>query len=340
MVRYCKFDQAIARCIEEGIGCKIAKSDMASAFRKLGIKKKHWKYLVLKATNPKNGQTCYFIDKCLPFGAAISFAHFQAFSDAIAYLMKHRTGKKTINYLDDYFFAALCKLLCDLQVQSFIDLCNAIKFPVSIEKTFWGMTRLIFLGMLIDTVVQIIALPEDKILKVEKLIQDILGKKKMTVHKLQSLCGFLNFLGRSVVPGRAFTRRIYAAYSGDSKLKQHHHIRISRELKSDLLMWRQFIQHPSIFSRKFIDCMPRPATKIMFYTDAAKSVGFGGFCNNEWMYETWDRSFIKLNDPSIGFLELFAVAAGILNWIHKYSNQSIVLFCDNKSAADMINSTT
>ena len=58
------------------------------------------------------------------------------------------------------------------------------------------------------------------------------------------------------------------------------------------------------------------------------------------MYETWDRSFIKLNDPSIGFLELFAVAEGILNWINKYSNQSIVLFCDNKSAADMINSTT
>ena len=292
MVRYCEFDQAIARCIEEGIGCKIAKSDMASAFRNLGIKKKHWKYLVLKATNPKNGQTCYFVDKCLPFGAAISCAHFQAFSDAIAYLMKHRTGKKTINYLDDYFFAALCKLLSDLQVQSFIDLCSAIKFPVSIKKTFWGMTRLIFLGMLIDTVVQIIALPEDKILKVEKLIQDILGKKKMTVHKLQSLCGFLNFLGRSVVPGCAFTSHIYAyihtslscllsmgfyaAYSGDSKLKQHHHIRISGELKSDLLMWRQFIQH-----RKFIDCMPRPATKIMFYTDAAKSVGFGGFCNNE-----------------------------------------------------------
>ena len=181
--------------------------------------------------------------------------------------MKFRTGKRVINYLDDYFFAALCKLLCDLQVQSFLDLCKCINFPVSIEKTFWGTTRLTFLGMLIDTIPQIIAIPEDKILKAECLIDEILANKRTTVHKLQSLCGFLNFLGRSVVPGKAFTRHIYSAFSGKgpTKLKQHHHIRISGELKSDLFMWQKFIRHPAVFSRKFINCTPHFATELEFF---------------------------------------------------------------------------
>ena len=133
--------------------------------------------------------------------------------------MLYRTGKKVVNYLDDYFFAALYKLLCDLQVQSFLDLCKDINFPVSLEKTFWGTTKLMFLGMLIDTIAQIVAIPDDKVLKAEILIKGMVSSKKTTVHKLQSLCRFLNFLGQSVVPGRAFTRRLYAAFSGNAKIK-------------------------------------------------------------------------------------------------------------------------
>ena len=174
---------------------------MSSAFRNLGIKKSHWPYLVMKAVSPIDGKTYYFVDKCLPFGTSISCAHFQAFSDAIAFIVKSKTNKRTINYLDDYFFAALNKILCDLQVQTFMDIYKDIQFPVSMEKTFWGTTKLTFLGMLLDTLQQIVAVPDDKVTKAKILIDSILAKKKVTVHKLQSLCSFLNFLGRSVVPG-------------------------------------------------------------------------------------------------------------------------------------------
>ena len=52
--------------------------------------------------------------------------------------MKKRTSKKSINYLDDFFFAALLKMLCDQQVQFFLDLCKDINFPVSLDKNFLG----------------------------------------------------------------------------------------------------------------------------------------------------------------------------------------------------------
>ena len=141
-VNYASFDDAITLCIAEGKSCHIAKSDMDSAFRNLGIKAEHWPYLVMKAESPIDGKTYYFVDKCLPFGASISCALFQEFLDAVAHIVKFFTKKPLVNYLDDYFFAALLKAICNSQVSKFLEVCEIINFPVSAHKTFWGTTRL------------------------------------------------------------------------------------------------------------------------------------------------------------------------------------------------------
>ena len=253
-VKYPDFNEAIQLCIQAGVFCHIAKSDMKSAFRNLGINKKDWKYLVMKAVSPIDGKTYYFIDKCLPFGASISCSHFQRFSNAIKHIVQWRTKSNLINYLDDFFFAALFKLLCNNQVKEFLTVCDKIKFPVSLEKTFWDTTQLTFLGMLIDTVRQCVWIPTDKLDKARNLIQGLLDKKskKVTLNQLQKICGFLNFLGRCVIPGRAFTRRLYR-YTDNDKLKPHHHIRLNAETREDLVMWLTFLQHPSVYCRPFLD---------------------------------------------------------------------------------------
>ena len=145
-VTYPSFDQAIQLCLEAGKCCFLCKSDMTSAFRNLGIKKKHWKYLLMKAELPLDGKVYFFVDKCLPFGSSISCAHFQALSATVAFLVSWRTGEKLINYLDDYLFVALLKALCEQQLRVFLDICDQIKFPVSLDKTFWGPTRWFSLG--------------------------------------------------------------------------------------------------------------------------------------------------------------------------------------------------
>ena len=116
IVKYPDFMDAVAICPEVGEACYCAKSDMLMAFRNVPMNKKSWCYLMLKATHPVTGKTFYFIDKCLSFGASISCAIFQAFSDAVAHLVKFRTNRPLVNYLDGYFFAALCKVICDGQV--------------------------------------------------------------------------------------------------------------------------------------------------------------------------------------------------------------------------------
>ena len=75
----------------------------------------------MKAECPLNGKIYYFMDKCLPFSSPISCAHFQAIFDAIAAILEFRNaGKRTVNYLDNFFFAALLKALCDKQLEVFI----------------------------------------------------------------------------------------------------------------------------------------------------------------------------------------------------------------------------
>ena len=316
---------------------------MSMAFRNIPLKRNSWCYLILKADHPVTGETFYFVDKCLPFGASISCAIFQEFSNSVAHLVKFRTEKPLVNYLDDYFFAALCKALCDGQVRVFLDICDSICFPVSLEKTFWGTTWLTFLGLLIDTVRQLICIPMDKLTKAKEMINFFVDKrnKKVTVT-VQQLAGFLNFLCRCIVPGRAFTRRLYSLTNGNPNLKSHHHIRVNAEVRMDLEIWNKFLDHPLVFCRPFISCSKKLAKDIDMYSDASGSIkkGFGAYCGPEWIFKQWDATWFARANPSIEFLELFGVTVAVLTWIKNFKNSTVMLHCDNESACKMINNSS
>ena len=343
-VQYPEFDAAVHLCIQAGIGCKLAKSDMTSAFRNLGIKKEHWYLLIMKAESPIDGKIYYSVDKCLPFGASISCSHFQKFSDAVAHIVRFSTLEDLVNYLDDYLFVAMLKSWCDDQVRIFLSICEDINFPVSMEKTFWGMTRLVFLGLLLDTVNQVVAVPVEKIEKALTLIEEVINKKSITLKQLQKICGFFNFLGRAVVPGIAFTHRLYMFTKGSGQnLKPHHHIRMKPEIKKDLFMWKEFLTSPLVYARPFMDFENElSAEDILMFSDASKNAvpGFGGMCQNSWVFGQWDSTFIVEHDPSIEYLELYAVTATVLNWLHRFTNKRITLFCDNQAVVAMINKNT
>ena len=307
-IMYCDFDMAVQCCIQEGVGCKISKSDMTAAFRQLGIKKKHWKFLLMKARNPVNKVFYYFVDKCLPFGSSISCAQFQAVSDAIAHILTVRVGKLVINYLDDYLFISYVEFECNRQVKIFMEVCALVKLPTAEEKTFWATTRLVFLGLMLDTDKQLVLLPKEKIVKGQIVIANILSKKKIILCELQQLTGFLNFLGRGVTPSRAFTRRLYAYTKG--VLKPHHHIRINAEMRLDLQVWLIFLHHPTVFARPFIDSSMKAgvlACQVNMYSDASRNyfLGYGAICQESWQFRQWDPDFMEEFDPSIEYLGAF-----------------------------------
>ena len=110
-VHYPDFNEAIKLCLDvmsnSNSPCYVGKSDMSMAFRNIPLKIKDFSLLVLKARHPITGIWYFFVDKCLPFGASISCAIFQEFSNSISFLVTHRTKRPNVNYLDDFLFAAL-----------------------------------------------------------------------------------------------------------------------------------------------------------------------------------------------------------------------------------------
>ena len=342
-VKYPSFDRAIKLCMKVGQKGKIAKSDMERAFRNVPLFPGDFKIMLMKAEHPETGQIFWFLDKCLPFGSSISCKIFQDFSDAVAHIVSFKTGKDLVNYLDDYFFAAIMKLLCDNQVQTFLDVCRDIGFPVSMEKTVWGSDTLVFLGLLIDMINQVVCIPQDKVNKALTQIEYFLDRthKKTTVERAQEICGLLNFLCKCVIPGRAFVTRLYSM-QGKYGMKPHHHVRITEENRLDLTVWKIFLQHPKVYCRPFMDFAMLSADEVNMYSDASGNsvLGFSAICQNSFLWGKWDTTFINIHKPSIQYLELYALTAGVLTWVHRFKNRKIRLFVDNDAVKFMINSSS
>ena len=115
-VKYPDFEEAIKLCQEAGFSCFLSRSDMKMAFRNLCMKKRYWKFLMMKARSPIEGKWHLVVDKCVSFGSAASCKIFQDFSDCIAHIVEWRVGagRKVTNYLDDFLFIALLKWLISL----------------------------------------------------------------------------------------------------------------------------------------------------------------------------------------------------------------------------------
>ena len=345
-VKYPEFEHAVHMCTSlDSELIYIGKSDMSMAFRHMPLSPLDYSILVLKCEHPKTKKIWWFLDKCLPFRSSISCAIFQAISDSITYLVSFRTKRPTLNYLDDYFFSEVLKRLCDWQVNQFLWVCDQINFPVSLEKTYWGSQFLVFLGFLIDTINRKVGIPIEKLVKALTLIEEMMSSRKTTVHKVQKLCGVLNFLCRVITPGRAFTRRLYSLTASKTgvPLKQYHHVRVRMEDKLDLGVWKMFLTQHQVYCKSFEDFGNPSILDVPIYSDASRNFGTGGFgawCQNSWLQSRWETPFMLKAQPSIEYLELFVVTVAVLAWIEHFKNQKIRLFCDNESVCFMINKST
>ena len=128
-------------------------------------------------------------------------------------------------------------------------------------------------------------------------------------------------------------------------LKPYHHVRLDQEFKTDCRIWLDFLTNTSminVVSRPMVDLLgpAKTSDEIRFYSDASgsKKLGYGCLLNTSWLYGSWDEKFILEKKPSIEYLELFALAAGILTWERRITNGRFTIFCDNEAVVQIINS--
>lgn len=345
-VKYRDIDAAIAMIQEikkDHHAVYLSKCDGRAAFHQLPVRKEDFPLLVIKAEDPKTSEICYFVQKVVVFGSSKSCRIFSEFAAALAHIAQHfdEYKRRPNEYLDDVLTGGHSKTSCNNSLTNYMEVCQKVNFPISEEKTVWATQIIVFLGLLLNTITMTIAIPLEKRNAALTQIDQVLDRKKVTVHRIQRLTGLLNFLCRAIVPGRMYLRRMYDTMSG---LKQYHHVKVDRPMIEDLLMWKEFLKWDASLTRPFMDFSETLiADEIDFFTDACKSdrlTAFGAVYGTAWTYGEIPQRISQLETGTIQSFEMYALLVGVALFASQLRNRRVVVFCDNQAVVGMINNST
>ena len=294
-VHYASVDDAVRMIKKIGPRCTLAKTDVRSAFRIIPVHPTDY-YLLGMHWKGK-----YYIDCCLPMGLASSCRTFEMLSTGMEWVARNKLNiPHIIHILDDFLIAGESSGTCQANLQRFLDVCEDVGIPMAPDKTEGPSQILTFAGIELDCIKNEARLPKEKVEKSLSAIRILLGRRKVSLKELQSLIGLLNFACSVVVPGRVFLRRLINLTIGVHQ--SHHLIRLTLEVKKDLRIWETFLDS---FNGKsfFLEEGLASSDSLCFFTDAAKSSGYGLIFGKQWAYGKWPDSW---KDHNISFLEFFS----------------------------------
>ena len=269
-----------------GRDCLLGKSDIKSAFRLLPVSVLDFDQLGFKFDGK------FYFDKAMPFGCSIACQCWELYSTFLEfYVARQSSVRKLHHYLDDFLFGGKKGKMTLLGV------------PIAHEKTEGPTTKICFLGLEIDSEQMVVRIPMPKIKEIIQKIEDLLAHAKCTLKQMQSLIGSLNFACRAITQGRPFCRRLINATCGLTK--QHHHLRITTDMRKDLDLWLQFFRDFNGIS-VFHDRFWVSNEDMQLFTDSAWVTGFGAYFAGKWAYGSWPQSWVVqgiIDDITV--LELF-----------------------------------
>lgn len=145
-----------------------------------------------------------------------------------------------IHYLGDFLIAARDKHTCNKFMDIFASTCHSLGIPIAEDKTCGPAQELIFLGIEVDTVNQMIRLSDDRLAALMHTLCTWGNRSKCTKRELQSLIGTLSFACKVIKPGRIFLRRLIDLSCTVSQ--PSHHISINSEARADIQWWASFAE--------------------------------------------------------------------------------------------------
>ena len=268
VLSYLPFSEGrLAEIARLGKGALLAKVDRKSAFRivpedrlLLGMK---WREQL-------------FIDITLPFGlrSAPKIFNCACLADSIEWMLTKRGVPFIIHYLDDFLIIGPPSSdECSHGLSLCRDLCSHLGVPLAPSKIVGPTTRLVFLGIELDTIAMEARLPAEQLSRLRSSIHTWQGRKSCTKRELLSLIGDLQHASSVVSPGRTFLRRMIQTSTIGKK--PYHHIRLGRDFRSDLTWWGLFLEAWNGVS--LLRAVKRDSPDIVITSDASGSWGCGAF---------------------------------------------------------------
>ena len=240
-----------------------------------------------------------------------------------------------MHYLDDFLTAGPAgSNQCAQNLQTSLAVCRSLGLPLHPGKCIGPHTRLVVLGIELDSIEQSARLPAEKLAKLQELIHSWRSRRWCTRRQLESLIGHLHHAAKVVWPGRTFLRRMIDLLC--CFRARDHPIRLNAEFQLDVQWWHEFLASWRGVSFWLFPGMSAP-TDVEVTSDAAGSLGFGAYFNTEWFSGAWAPSQA---DQSIAYKELFPVVVASHVWGSQWFRRHVLFRSDNEAVVHILLSRT
>ncbi len=315
-------------------GDYFTKIDLTDAYLTVPIAKAYQKYLAFSF----NGRSfCFTV---LPFGLNIAPERFtRIFKPVLSYLRQQAI--KVLIWLDDILIISNNKNESAAHAKEVVNLLEGLGFLVNMKKSaLVPSQRIMYLGMVLDSVQHTLELPREKILHIKSLSQDLLSSSLVTLRQLARFLGTCSATRHGVLEAPLHIRNIQRDLNRQLHLQSSRFPRglpckvsygvklsLSPSSREEILWWRDSLEL----------CNPRPITfppvDIIIHSDASNK-GWGGHLDHLQVRGTWSREQESLH---INVKELLAAFLTLKSFLPAQRCLHVQLCMDNKTAVTYVN---
>ena len=211
---------------QKGPGCLMFKADLKSAYKQLSLSPHAWKFTGISW----RGKRYFYVREV--FGLRTSALACQRTTNCVTFLMQQH-GFDICNYLDDFAGADQP----DRARLAFITLrliFHKLNLIESVEKATPPATKLVFLGILLDSNDFTMTIPPSKM---RSLLAELLRwrqRSTATKREIQSIIGKLQHVSSCIRGGRIFLNRMLTTLRGLTTTEPDVHVPLDADFKQDI----------------------------------------------------------------------------------------------------------
>lgn len=266
---------------------------------------------------------------CLPFGLASAPRVFSKIMKPVIGMLR-KMGVRLIVYLDDILIMAESKQLATQHAQLVASTLENLGFVVNYEKSVLTPSlQMEFLGFLVDSKTLTLALPHEKVRKIQRECQKALTVPSLTLRKLASLIGLLNSSIQAVFPAPLHYRHLQNLKNQQlcHSMNYESEVLLSPQAQEELSWWRDSLLAWN--GKALVSGDP----DLTIETDASL-LGWGAVCNGVRTGGLWTQSERLLH---INCLELMGGAFAVKAFTQHKTQVRVLLLMDNVTAVTYIN---
>ncbi len=304
-LKYHDIDQAIDMIKIAGRGAWLAKIDITSAFKVMPIHPDSWHLFGVRWLGK------YYFAVRLTFGGKSSPKIFDMLSEAVCWILSNNYAiPHLVHLLDDFLISSSPNAIPAAHILTVQNVFSELGIPIAEEKTMGPATSIEFLGINLDSDKFQASLPKEKIDRIILVSSTLLEKPNCSKRELLSLLGHLNFAMRIIPQGRPFISHLLSLASSVHSLEDL--ISITQACRDELRLWLTFLNQWNGLSFFYNNLVSSP-TDIQLFTDAAPSIGFGGFFQGRWFAAPWPPQLQDISQSSALF-ELYPLVVAAFLW--------------------------